>query len=179
MDGNPLTYVMLTGDKKFIAGSHCEAMLNVDHCFVRDSIRSHALQLPSTGGLGIVSDHRYVLSLSLGGTKSEQRNTLQLPRYRIGLLSDQLRADAVCREWGCRARHRRDLLRFTSDVERRSAQIVALCQQVSEAALGNRPNKRRKCSVGKGPDRNRSVGSEDDASMLASIRLYKRAARSS
>jgi hypothetical protein len=179
IDGNPLTHVMPTGDKRFIAGSYCETVLNVDHCFVRDGIRSHALQLPSTSGLGIVSDHRYVLSLSLGGTKSEEKNTLQLPRYRISLLSDQLRADAVCREWGSRAGHRRDLLRLTSDVERRSAQIVAVCQQVSEAALGKRPDKRRKYSVGKGPDRSRSVGSEDDASMLTSIRLYKRAARSS
>lgn len=121
MDDNPLTHDMPTGDKRLIAGSHCETMLNVDHCFVRDGIRSHALQLPSTSGLGVVSDHRYVLSLSLGGTKSEEKNTLQLPRYRIGLLSDQLRADAVCREWGRRAGHRRDLLRLTSDVERRSA----------------------------------------------------------
>lgn len=77
--------VFLLLNKRFVAGSPCETMLNVDHCFVRDSLRSHALQLPSTRGLGIVSDHRYVLALSLGGVAWEENNTLRLPRYRIGL----------------------------------------------------------------------------------------------
>ena len=88
MDGNPLTHVMLTGDNRFVARSPCETMLNVDHCFVRDGLRSHVLQLPSTGGLGIISDHRYVLSLSLGSVAYEEKKTLQLPRYRIGLLGE-------------------------------------------------------------------------------------------
>ena len=116
MDRNPLTLVIPTGDNPFVAGLPCETMLNVDHCFVRDGLRSHALQLPSTGGLGIVSDHRYILSLSLGGVACEEKKTLRLPRYRIGLLGEQLRADAVRREWGRRTEHRRDLLRLTSDV---------------------------------------------------------------
>ena len=179
MDSNPLTHVMPTGDKQFVASSPCETMLNVDHCFVRDDLRSHVLQLPSTGGLGIMSNHRYVLSLSLGGVTCEEKKTLQLPRYRIGLLGEQLRADAVCREWGRRTEHRRDLLQLTSDVERQSAQIVAMCQQVSEAALGKRPDKRRRYQTRKGPNGSQSVSAEDDASIVSSIRLYKRAARSS
>ena len=179
MNGNPLTHVMPTGDERYITGSPCETMLNVDHCFVRDGLRSHALQLPSTRGLGIVSDHRYVLSLSLGGVACEERNTLRLPRYRVGLLGEQARADAVRREWGQLAASRRDLLRLTSDTDRRSAQIVAICQQVSEAALGKRPDKRRRYQARKVPNSGRSVDAEDDASILGSIRLYKRAARSS
>lgn len=43
MDGNPLTHVMPTGDKRFVTGSPCETMFNVDHCFVRDGLRSHVL----------------------------------------------------------------------------------------------------------------------------------------
>jgi len=126
-----------------------------------------------------MSDHRYVLSLSLGGVVCEEKKTLRLPRYRIGLLGEQLRADAVCREWGRRTEHGRDLLQLTSDVERRSAQIIAMCQQVSEAALGTRPDRRRRYQTRKGPSSSRSVGVEDDARILGSIRLYKRAARSS
>lgn len=167
------------GDVRFVAGSPCETMLNVDHCFVRDDLRSRALQLPSTRGLGIVSDHRYVLSLSLGGVVYGEKKTLRLPRYRISLLGDQLRTDAVRREGGRRTGHRRDLRRLMSDVERRGAQVVAVCQQVSEAALGKRPDKPRKCPLRKGPDRSRSIGSEDDGGMLGSIRLYKRTARTS
>jgi hypothetical protein len=179
MNRSPLTLVMPTGDKRFVAGSPCETMLNVDHCFVRDGLRSHVLQLPSTGGLGIMSDHRYVLSLSLGDVACEEKKTLRVPRYRIGLLVEQPRADAVRREWSRRAEHRRDLLQLTSDVERRSAQIVAMCQQVSEAALGKRPDKRRRYRTRRGPSSGRPAGAEDDASILGSIRLYKRAARSS
>ena len=50
---------------------------------------------------------------------------------------------------------------------------------MSEAALGKRPDKRRRHQTRKGPSSSRSAGAEDDASILGSIRLYKRAARSS
>jgi endonuclease/exonuclease/phosphatase family metal-dependent hydrolase len=66
---------MLVGDKCFVAGSPYETMLNLDYCFVRDSLQSHTLYLPSTRGLGIVSDHRYALLLSLGSITDEEKKT--------------------------------------------------------------------------------------------------------
>lgn len=48
MDANPIGHVMPSCDKTSFAGSPCEAMFNLDHCFVRDSLRTHALLLPST-----------------------------------------------------------------------------------------------------------------------------------
>jgi hypothetical protein len=179
VNGNHLTHVMPAGDKCFVAGSPCETMLNLDHCFVRDSLRSHTLHLPSTRGLGIVSDHRYALSLSLGGVTDEEKKTWQLPRYRVRLLDDELRVSAVRHAWTRRSGHRRDLLRLTSDIDRRNAQIVTLCQKVSETALGRRPDKRRRRPTRREPDKSPSVSSEDDAGILGSIRLYKRAARTS
>lgn len=179
IDGNPLTHVMPAGDNGFVACSPCETMLNLDHCFVRDSLRAHTLHLPSTRGLGIVSDHRYALSLSLGGVVNEEKKVLRLPRYRIRLLDDQTRMDAVRRAWIRRCGHRRDLLQLTPDVDRRNAQIVAMCQHVSETALGKRAEKRQRRPLRKDPVKGPSVVSEDDASVLGSIRLYKRAARTS
>lgn len=146
---------------------------------VRDSLRSHSLHLPGTRGLGIVSDHRYALSLTLEGTAEEAKEALRLPRYRIRLLDDGSRVDAVRRAWARRCGHRRDLLRWTSDVDRRNAQVVAICQQVSEAALGKRPDRRPRRPAGRDRTQGPSVAAEDDASVLDSIRLYKRAARTS
>lgn len=50
---------------------------------------------------------------------------------------------------------------------------------MSEATLGKRPDKRRRHQTRKALNSSRSVYTEDDASILGSIRLYKRAARSS
>ena len=64
-----------------------ETLLNLDHCFVRKNLRSHVLHLPSTEGLGLKSDHRYALSLTLDGAGGRvSGSTLRLPRYRIRLL---------------------------------------------------------------------------------------------
>ena len=61
-----------------------ETLLNLDYCFVRKSLRSHVLHLPSTEGLGVKSDHRYALSLTLDGVgRRMSGSTLRLPRYRI------------------------------------------------------------------------------------------------
>jgi hypothetical protein len=73
-----------------------------------------------------VSDHRYALSLSLGGVTNEEKKTWQLLRYRVRLLDDELRVSAVRYTWTRRFGHRRDLLRLTSDIDRRNAQIVTL-----------------------------------------------------
>lgn len=88
MDASPFIHVMPAGDKAFIAGSPCEIMLNLDHCFVRDNLRSQVLRLPNTRGLGITSDHRHALSLTLNGSSEDPKTTLRLPRYRIRLLND-------------------------------------------------------------------------------------------
>jgi hypothetical protein len=94
MDADPIAHVMpLPTDSSPLP---CEALLNLDHCFVRENMRSYALCLPTTEGLGLKSDHRYALSLTLdgiGGRVSE--STLRLPRYRIRLLDDEARVTSV------------------------------------------------------------------------------------
>jgi len=73
-----------------------ETLLNLDHYFVRKSLRSYVLYLPSTEGLGVKSDYRYALSLildSVGGRLS--KSTLRLPRYHIRLLDDEARVTFV------------------------------------------------------------------------------------
>jgi hypothetical protein len=99
-----------------------EALLNLDYCFVRENTRSYALCLPTTEGLGLKSDYRYALSLtldSIGGYTL--KSTLRLPRYRIRLLDDEVRVASIRKAWIRCSGGRRDLLRPTSDIERRNA----------------------------------------------------------
>ena len=64
-----------------------ETLLNLDHCFVREDLRSYVLYLPSTEGLGLKSDYRYALSLILDSAGRRMSGSiLRLPRYRIYLL---------------------------------------------------------------------------------------------
>ena len=94
MDANPIAHIMpLATDSSPLLH---ETLLNLDHCFVRKDLRSHVLHLPSTGGLGLKSDHRYALSLILDGVGGRlSKSTLRLPRYRIRLLDDEARVAFV------------------------------------------------------------------------------------
>jgi len=94
MDANPIAHVMpLATDSTLLP---YETLLNLDHCFVRESLRSHVLHLPSTEGLGVKSDHRYALSLTLDGVGGRlSKSTLRLPRYHIRLLDDEARVAFV------------------------------------------------------------------------------------
>ena len=85
MDANPIAHVMpLATDSSLLPH---ETLLNLDHCFVREDLRSHVLHLPSTEGLGLKSDHRYALSLTLDGAgRRVSGSTPRLPRYYIRLL---------------------------------------------------------------------------------------------
>ena len=85
MDANPIAHVMpLATDSSLLPH---ETLLNLDYCFVREDLRSHVLHLSSTGGLGLKSDYRYVLSLTLDSTgRRISGSTLRLPYYRIRLL---------------------------------------------------------------------------------------------
>ena len=85
MDANPIAHIMpLATDSSPLLH---ETLLNLDHCFVRKDLRSHVLHLPSTGGLGLKSDHRYALSLTLDGAgRRVSGSTPRLPRYCIRLL---------------------------------------------------------------------------------------------
>ena len=85
MDANPIAHVMpLATDSSLLPH---ETLLNLDYCFVREDLRSHVLHLSSTGGLGLKSNHRYALSLTLDGAGGRvSGSTLRLPRYRIRLL---------------------------------------------------------------------------------------------
>jgi hypothetical protein len=120
MDANPIAHVMpLATDSSLLL---YETLLNLDYCFVRESLRSHVLHLPSTEGLGLKSDYRYALSLTLdstGGRVSE--SILRLPRYRIRLLDCKKYAASVRKAWIRYSGGRRNLLRLTSDIERRNA----------------------------------------------------------
>jgi hypothetical protein len=82
MDANPIAHVMpVTGDSSLLLH---ETLLNLDYCFIRESLRSHTLRLPSTEGLGLKSDYRYVLSLTLDGIGGcVSKSTLRLPCYCI------------------------------------------------------------------------------------------------
>lgn len=178
LDANPFSHVVPSEGRTFVAGLPCETMLNLDHCFVRDSLRSHTLHLPTTSGLGVTSDHRYALSLILHGAEEEDKRVLRLPRYRIRLLDDGARVNAVRRSWTRHFGHKRDLLRLTPDIDQLNAQIVKMCQHVSETTLGRRPDRRRSRRAKHGPVKNpQPRPSDDDAGIMGSVRLYKRAAR--
>jgi hypothetical protein len=88
MDANPIAHVVpLPTDSSPLP---CKALLNLDHCFVRENTRSYTLCLPTTEGLGLKSDYRYTLSLILDGVRGYTlKPTLRLPRYRIRLLDDE------------------------------------------------------------------------------------------
>lgn len=162
----------------FIAGSPCEPMLNLDYCFIRDNLRSHALRLPPTRGLGITSNHRYALSLTLDGALEGEKRTLRLPRYHIRFLSDQAHVDATRKAWILYSGHRRDLIELTPDVDRRNDQLVVICQRVSATALRKTPDKRRRRRVKENPTRSPpSQVTDYHASILGGIRLYKCAVR--
>jgi hypothetical protein len=158
-----------------------EALLNLDYCFVRESLRSHVLHLPSTEGLGLKSDYRYALSLILDGSgRRVSESTLRLPRYRIRLLDRETCVASVREAWIRYSGGRRDLLRLTSDIERRNAQVVMIYQRIGETILGRRPIERRRLSYfPKPPTEDPEVSTNEDSGVLGSIRLYKRAARMS
>jgi hypothetical protein len=86
MDANPIVYVIpLATDSSLLL---YETLLNLDYCFVRESLRSYTLRLPSTEGLGLKSDYRYALSLTLDSIGAYiSKSTLRLPSYRIRLLN--------------------------------------------------------------------------------------------
>jgi hypothetical protein len=178
MDANPIAHVMpVTGDSSLLPH---ETLLNLDHCFVRESLRSHTLRLPSTEGLGLKSDHRYALSLTLDGIGGcVSKSTLRLPRYRIRPLDCETYVASVRKAWIRYSGGRRDLLRLTSDVERRNAQIVMMCQRISEMVLGRRSIERRRRSYLPLLPIDSEVSTKEDSSVLGSIRLYKRAVRMS
>lgn len=178
LGANPFAHVMPSECKPLIAGSMCETMLNLDHCFVRDSLRSHTLHLPTTRGLGVTSDHRYALSLNLHGAEEEAKGALRLPRYHIRLLDDEARVNAVRRSWTRHFGHCRDLLRTAPDIDQRNAQVVKMCQHISETMLGRRRDTRRSRRANDGSLASpQSQPSDDDSGIMGSIRLYKRAAR--
>jgi hypothetical protein len=178
MDANPIAHVMpLPTDSPSLP---CEALLNLDHCFVRESTRSHALHLPTTEGLGLKSDHRYALSLTLEGIGGRVlKSTLRLPHYRIRLLDDEARVASVRKAWIRCSGGRRDLLRPTLDIERRNTRIVKMCQRISGMVLGRRPIERRQRSSPPLRSEHSDVCVEEDSGIMGSIRLYKRAARMS
>jgi hypothetical protein len=109
MDANPIAHVMpLATDSSLL--SH-EILLNLDHCFVRENLRSHVLHLPSTEGLGLKSDYRYALSLTLDSAgRRVSGSTLRLPRYRIRLLDYEKYVASIRKAWIRYSGGRRDLL---------------------------------------------------------------------
>jgi hypothetical protein len=174
MDVNPITHVMPLLTLKTLP---CEALLNLDHCFVCENIRSCALCLPTTEGLGLKSDHRYALSLTLDGIRGYvSKPMLRLPRYHIRLLNDKACVASVREAWNRRSGGWHDLLQPTLDVKRRNAQIVKMCQGISEVVLGRRPIGRQWCSSPPLRSEHSDVCVEEDSSIMGSIRLYKRAA---
>jgi hypothetical protein len=62
-----------------------------------------ALSLPKTNCLGVKTDHRYSIALSLAYRStagfSDRLSKPSLPRYRIRLLEEDSRKVAICREW--------------------------------------------------------------------------------
>jgi hypothetical protein len=181
MDANPIVHVMpVAADSSLLLN---ETLPNLDHCFVRESLRSHTLRLPSTEGLGLESDYRYALSLTLDGIGGcVSKSTMRLLRYRIRLLDCETYVASVRKAWIRYSGGRRDLLGLTSDVERRNAQIVMMCQRISEMVLGRRPIERRRRSylpLLPIDSEVSEVSTKEDSSVLGSIRLYKRAVRMS
>jgi hypothetical protein len=179
MDANPIAHVMpLATDSSLLL---YETLLNLNHCFVRENLWSYVLHLPSTEGLGLKSNHRYALSLILdsgGGRMSG--STLRLPCYRIRLLDCEKYVASVREAWICCSRGRRDLLQSTSDIERRNAQVLMICQRISRMILGRRPIEQQQRSYfPKPPTEDLEVSVKEDPGILGSIRLYKRAARMS
>jgi hypothetical protein len=179
MDANPIAHVMpLATDSSLL--SH-EILLNLDYCFVRENLRSHVLHLPSTEGLGLKSDHRYALSLTLDSTgRRVSGSMLRLPCYCIRLLNCEKYVASICKAWICYSRGRRDLLQSTSDIERQNAQVVMMCQRISRVILGRRPIERRRRSYFPKPStEDPEVSTKEDPGISGSIRLYKHAARMS
>jgi hypothetical protein len=158
-----------------------ETLLNLDHCFVRESLRSYALHLPSTEGLSLKSDHRYALSLMLNGIgRRVSELTLLLPCYCICLLDCEIYLASVRKAWIRYSEGRRNLLQLTSDIERWNAQVVMIYQRIGEMILGRRPIERwRRSHFLKTPTEDPEVSTEEDSGVLGSIRLYKRVARMS
>ena len=157
---------------------HLEPYLTTDHCFVHATIPSPQLSLWSTATCGIRTDHLYLLHLTLGATRSEPTTTLQLPRYRIHRLRDP----------AIEARLRLAIQDQVTDgpssfpdgdLDGMNDHLVTLYQQVCRGILGV-VRKPMATTGGGAPSGEGTVGPDpEEQSMLASIRLYKRAAASS
>jgi len=149
-------------------GVALEVALTTDHCFVRDAVPDVQLRLLRASSIGMKTDHKYALHLSLGTTISCKKPPSVL-RYRTRHLLVPDVASRICTRFDVLSTK----LTSIQEVNRLNAELVKICQTVAADTLGMVPTMPSQSRLG--PDR--STSKQDLAS--ASVRLYKAAVQSS
>lgn len=154
-------------------GKDLAHLLTVDHCFIYRTLDVPPLRLLLNRQLGITTDHRYMLHLTLASLGNP---ALHLIRFRNRRLNSPKVASRL-------ARHFEELYASSSthlptdDIDGLNAYLVKLCQTSAGDVLGSAPS----TPPVHAPKIKRSTTKQypKDQSSATSIRLYKRALRNS
>lgn len=144
-------------------GVALEVTLTTDHYFVREAVSDARLRLLRASSIGMKTDHKYALHLSLGTTISCKKQPPSVLRYRTRRLLVPDVASRICTRFDELSTR----LTPIQEVNRLNAELVKICQTVAADILGivlTMPSQSR-------PGTDRSIFKQDLAG--ASVQLYK------
>ena len=149
-------------------GRRTETTLTVDHCFSRSHPTQSTLHLLNSGSLGLRTDHRYVLFLTLLNDGQSRKQSAFLPRFGIRKLSSIDTQQSLREYWDRWASTVEETFASANqDVDRMNDILVALCQRVCEHVLGKAP------ASSAVPTRRRFTPTNHPADDLSSARTHR------
>ena len=108
--------------------------LTTDHVFIRTKLES-TLKLCKNGPLGINTDHKYTLDVTLGSGQQDPRrpdSSIQIKRFRIRQLAEPEQQQLLCDRINGSNRP----FLASDDLEDMNAKLVDFCQRVQEQTIG-------------------------------------------
>ena len=171
-DFHRLVHVLPTQAPTRFNGILLQQQLTVDHCFV-DSKTNACLRLLDNTALGMCTDHRYTLHLTLHASTPKPSTSPDLPRYRVGRLREEKVRVEVARYFDDITAEEPAGKHF-QDVDELNARLTDLCRHVAKCVLGPASSE----SVA-GVRRPKVEDPRGSGPMEETVRLFKEAARGS
>ena len=144
--------------------------LTTDHVFIRTKLES-TLKLDKNGPLGINTDHKYTLDVTLGSGQQDPGRpdpSSPIKRFRIRQLAEPEQQQLLCDRINGSNRP----FLASDDLEDMNAKLVDFCQRVQEQTIGQAFSQPGQGWQSVSP-------SPRQQTIQASIRLYKHASQSS
>ena len=135
---NTLRRLQPTAATSPVPGVETQQTLTVDHCYVRRTHVGDLLHLLSTGNLGILTDHQYMLLLMVQGMGGREHCPMEakLPRFCIGKLGSARVAANLRDTWETVSRSIDRTFRKSADPDRLNDALVDACQRTCILVLG-------------------------------------------